>query len=166
MEHHVDGDRETILAAIEIATQQLVHVNTQLEQLQLLQQRARHLDAFIRLGHALLGDEQPPQLPESPQETARPHQEAFPHEPPSGRKRTAAEYARSTLEAFQRPMRAQEMAEYVQRLGLMQGQYVGEVLRTAMRKHPAFECISAGLYALKAWPPVLKAVPAPHTSSL
>ena len=57
-------------------------------------------------------------------------------------------------------MRAEEeMAEYLEGQGLMTGQYLREVLRTAMRKHSDFERVAEGVYALKAWPRKQKAVP-------
>ena len=166
MENNFDGDRDKIFEAIETATHQLAQVNKQLEQLHILQQRARHLEEFIALGKILAGQATGEEPHESPANTASTLPDAVSCEIALNRKRTAADYARLALEETKRPMRAPEMADYVQRLGLMKGQYVGEVLRTAMRKHPDFERISEGLYALKAWPPELKSVPEQQTSSL
>jgi len=166
MNNNFDGDRDKIFEAIETATHQLAQVNKQLEQLHILQQRARHLEEFIALGKILAGQAPGEEPHESSANTARTLPDAVSGERALDRKRTATDYARLALEDAKRPMRAAEMADYVQRLGLMKGQYVREVLRTAMRKHPDFERISEGLYALKAWPPELKSVPEQQTSSL
>jgi hypothetical protein len=46
-------DHARLGAAVEAATQQLIQINAQLEQLPRLQQRARHLERFITLGNLL-----------------------------------------------------------------------------------------------------------------
>jgi Flp pilus assembly CpaE family ATPase len=131
-----------IVAAMASATQELAALTSQLEERTVLQQRARHLEAFIRVGTVLLGQG---------------NEEAVPRKP-----RTAAQHARYVLETCQRPMRAKEIAEYLAQHGLMQGRWTAEVLRTAMRTHPEdFACLRTGLYALRAWPSTHKRVPEP-----
>jgi hypothetical protein len=137
-----------IVAAMASATTELAAIARQLEPLAALQERARRLEAFIRLGKVLLGEDREEDREEDLEETAQ------------RKKRTSVEHARHVLETFQRPMRTQEMADYVEEHGLMQGSWTREVLRTAMRTHPEdFECISKGLYVLREWPSIYKRVP-------
>jgi hypothetical protein len=166
MENQFDGERNKYFEAIEAATNELVAINRRLEELHVLQQRARQLEDFIGRGKVLLGQAHDEKPPEPPSDTERILHDACINETPPRRQRTAVECARLALEAFKRPMRAQEMADYLEQRGLMQGQWTREVLRTAMRKHPDFERIDAGLYALTAWPPALKSVPEQQAPSL
>jgi hypothetical protein len=129
-----DRLRMDIVAAMASAATELAALTRQLAHVSVLQDRARHLEAFIRVGTVLLGEGR---------ETAAPR-----------KKRTAVQHATRVLETFQRPMRAKEMAAYLAQHGCMQGRWTAEVLRTAMRTHPEdFACIGRGLYALRAWPP-------------
>jgi hypothetical protein len=166
MDNNFDGDHSKIFEALEAATHQLAQVNKRLEQLQLLQQRARQLEEFIALGKILTGQATGNEPHACPAQPAHILPETSNGDLAVPRKRTAADYARLALEEAQRPMRAAEMAEDLQRRGLMEGQYVREVLRTAMRKHADFERVSEGLYALKAWPSELKTRREQQTSSL
>jgi lambda repressor-like predicted transcriptional regulator len=166
MANSIDWDDATIVAAIETAESALAAVERQLAQLHALQQRARNLQDFIALGRALLGEGSAENTGDSRTETEHISPEASLKEAVPRQKRTAAEYAKLVLETVQRPMRAAEIADYLEQRNLMEGQYLREVLRTAMRKHRDFERVAAGVYALEAWPREQKAVPEQGLASL
>jgi len=144
-------ERGTIVAAMDSATMALAEVMRQLEQLHGLQHRASQLEAFLASARVLL--EQPPAsgAPRSPLGLRR--------TAPRGKAHTVAEHARVVLESGGRPMRLKAMAEAVREQGLMEGRFVEEGLRSAIRDHPDFERVQRGIYALSAWPPAQKRVP-------
>jgi hypothetical protein len=165
MELWLERDHNAHLrGAIETAVHDLAAINNaikkRVEKLQELQRRAQPLEAFVRAGRKVLGDDRDTQRPAPFSEQGKAPHEACIHEAATQGKRTATAYARLALEASQRPMRTQEMAAYLEKHGLMQGRWTSEVLRTAMRTHPeGFECIRTGLYALREWPSTQKCVP-------
>jgi hypothetical protein len=138
-----DDDAATLAAAIALATSQLVALEEEMRPLQAQldqhQMKVIQLQRFIALGKHLLGES--PAIP--PALSGR------------GRRRpSAVDYATQVLETTGRPMRAQEIADYLHHQGLMPGKWTREVLRTAMRNHPQlFACVAQGLYALQAWAP-------------
>jgi HB1, ASXL, restriction endonuclease HTH domain len=150
MEHH-----DTISAAIDAVAEELQGIETALghlqRQAQQLQQRATQLQEFMSIGRLLLGED------------AAALQVLAPILPRHvSHKVTAANFAKQVLEEVGRPMRVQEIADYLTHRGLMRGKWTREVLRTAMRKHAeVFERVAEGVYVLKAWPSERKSVPDP-----
>jgi HB1, ASXL, restriction endonuclease HTH domain len=157
-----EGNYDKISAAIEGAADELQYVEKELgelqTQLQQLQQRAAQLQDFIGLGKLLLGKQEPSIQMVTPEESELTiSTPAFHGTIP--RRLSAGDYAKQVLEEVGRPMRAQEMANYLTQRGLMRGKWTREVLRTAMRKNQEiFERVAEGVYALKAWSPEQKSL--------